>query len=217
MRATSFVDAKTKTGLDSPVMTVVAKFDEGKKEERVTFGKNGSDVYAVRIDDPGAAKIEAEKFDDAPRHWTSSRNELHRDERPVTCGFSPVARCLRCAVFRASASSRPRRPSPGCRGPDPARWRHPVRDHGRRAAEHPALERATFGIAVRSLDLDEPLYQMNARKLLLPSSAMKIVTLAGAADQPGWDYTFTTRLMAGGPIRGGTLAGDLVVIGRGRP
>jgi D-alanyl-D-alanine carboxypeptidase/D-alanyl-D-alanine-endopeptidase (penicillin-binding protein 4) len=81
----------------------------------------------------------------------------------------------------------------------------------------PALERATFGIAVRSLDRDEPLYQMNARKLLLPSSAMKIVTLAGAADQLGWDYTFTTRLVASGPIRGGTLAGDLVVIGAGDP
>jgi hypothetical protein len=67
MRATSFVDAKTKTGLDSPAMTVVAKFDEGKKEERVTFGKNGSDVYAARTDDPGAAKIEAEKFDEAAK------------------------------------------------------------------------------------------------------------------------------------------------------
>jgi D-alanyl-D-alanine carboxypeptidase/D-alanyl-D-alanine-endopeptidase (penicillin-binding protein 4) len=81
----------------------------------------------------------------------------------------------------------------------------------------PALERATFGIAVRSLDRDEPLYQMNARKLLLPSSAMKIVTLAGAADQLGWDFTFSTRLVATGPIRDGSLAGDLVVIGSGDP
>jgi hypothetical protein len=31
MRATSFVDAKTKTGLDAPAMTVIAKFDDGKK------------------------------------------------------------------------------------------------------------------------------------------------------------------------------------------
>jgi uncharacterized protein DUF4340 len=65
IRATAFVDAKTKTGLDAPAMTVVAKFDDGKKEERVTFGRNGSDVYAARTDDPGAAKIEAEKFDEA--------------------------------------------------------------------------------------------------------------------------------------------------------
>ncbi|OLC81079.1 MAG: hypothetical protein AUH72_10200, partial [Acidobacteria bacterium 13_1_40CM_4_65_8] len=41
MRATSFVAADAKTGLDKPAMTVVAKFDDGKKEDRVTFGKNG--------------------------------------------------------------------------------------------------------------------------------------------------------------------------------
>jgi uncharacterized protein DUF4340 len=65
MRATSFVTSTAKTGLDSPAMTVVAKFDDGKKEERVTFGRTGSDVFAARPDDPGAAKIEAEKFDEA--------------------------------------------------------------------------------------------------------------------------------------------------------
>lgn len=65
IRATSFVDPKTKTGLDAPVLTVFAKFDEGKKEERVKFGKVGSDAFASRPDDPPAAKVEAEKVDDA--------------------------------------------------------------------------------------------------------------------------------------------------------
>lgn len=65
IRATSFVESKSRTGLDSPAMTVFAKFDEGKKEERVTFGKNGTDVYASRPDDPGAGKIEGEKFEEA--------------------------------------------------------------------------------------------------------------------------------------------------------
>lgn len=65
IRATSFVASKAKTGLDSPAMTVVAQFDEGKKEERVTFGKSGIDVFASRPDDPGASKIEADKFDEA--------------------------------------------------------------------------------------------------------------------------------------------------------
>jgi hypothetical protein len=64
MRATSFVPTTAKTGLDSPAMTVVAKFDDGKKEERVTFGRSGSDVFAARSDDPGAARIEAAKFDE---------------------------------------------------------------------------------------------------------------------------------------------------------
>ena len=65
MRATSFLSSRANTGLDSPTMTVVAKFDDGKKEERVTFGKVGSDVFASRPDDPGVFKIEAEKFDEA--------------------------------------------------------------------------------------------------------------------------------------------------------
>ena len=40
-------------------------FEEGKKQERVTFGKVGSDVFAARTDDPGAGKVEPEKFDEA--------------------------------------------------------------------------------------------------------------------------------------------------------
>jgi hypothetical protein len=65
IRATSFTDSLAKTGLDTPAMAVFVKFDEGKKEERVSFGKSGSDVYALIQGQPGAGKIEAEKFDEA--------------------------------------------------------------------------------------------------------------------------------------------------------
>ena len=65
IRATSFVDATAKTGLDKPAMTVVVKFDEGKKEERVTFGQVGNDVFVARPGEPGAAKIDAADFNDA--------------------------------------------------------------------------------------------------------------------------------------------------------
>ncbi len=67
-RAASFVaaGAKTKTGLESPFMTVVARFDEGgRKEERVSFGRVGTDVYAAVSGQPGAAKVDATEFDDA--------------------------------------------------------------------------------------------------------------------------------------------------------
>ena len=60
IRATSFVDSTAKTGLDSPALTVDAKFDDGKKEERVTFGKAGDAVYASRPGEPGAAKVSAD-------------------------------------------------------------------------------------------------------------------------------------------------------------
>ena len=62
MRAASFVASDAKTGLDKPAMTVHVKFDDGKKEERVAFGKNGDDVYAARPGDPGAAKAETSDF-----------------------------------------------------------------------------------------------------------------------------------------------------------
>jgi len=45
-------------------MSVVAKFDDGKKEDRATFGKNGADVYASRPGEPGAAKVDASDFTD---------------------------------------------------------------------------------------------------------------------------------------------------------
>ena len=64
LRAMSFADAKTKTGLDSPSLTVYAKFDEGKKEERVMFAKSGSDVYAGRTGEPGAAKVNPTEYDE---------------------------------------------------------------------------------------------------------------------------------------------------------
>src|SRR5512138_3229611 len=64
VRAASFADSTAKTGLDMPVMTVYAKFDDGKKEERVTFGKSGNDVYASRPGEPGAAKVSTTEFDE---------------------------------------------------------------------------------------------------------------------------------------------------------
>lgn len=62
MRAASFTDSTAKTGLDKPALTVFVKFEDGKKEERVSFGQNGSDVYAQRPGEPGAAKVDTTDF-----------------------------------------------------------------------------------------------------------------------------------------------------------
>ena len=62
--ATFFVESTAKTGLDAPALTVDAKFGDGKKEERVTFGKSGSDVYASRPGEPGAAKVNPTEYDE---------------------------------------------------------------------------------------------------------------------------------------------------------
>ena len=64
LRAQSFEGANA--ALKTPALTVTATFDEGKRKESVTFGRSGTDVYASRSDEPGAAKLEAgTTFDDA--------------------------------------------------------------------------------------------------------------------------------------------------------
>lgn len=65
LRAQSWVDAKVKTGLEAPVMVVTVKYDEGKREEKVVFGKVGSDLYASMPGQPGAAKVDPTEFDEA--------------------------------------------------------------------------------------------------------------------------------------------------------
>jgi hypothetical protein len=66
-RASSFVSAADTAGatkaLATPELTATIKFDEGKKEERVTFAKSGTDAFASRAGDPGAAKLEASTVD----------------------------------------------------------------------------------------------------------------------------------------------------------
>jgi len=43
---------------------VVVKYDEGKKEDRASFGQAGNDVFVSRPGKPGAAKIDKADFDD---------------------------------------------------------------------------------------------------------------------------------------------------------
>lgn len=58
-RADSFQPDAAKTGLEKPELTVTLKFDDGKKEERVSFARSGSDGFAARAGEPGAAKLPA--------------------------------------------------------------------------------------------------------------------------------------------------------------
>ncbi|MGH9139740.1 MAG: D-alanyl-D-alanine carboxypeptidase/D-alanyl-D-alanine endopeptidase, partial [Vicinamibacterales bacterium] len=80
-----------------------------------------------------------------------------------------------------------------------------------------ALSHGYWGVLARSLKTGETLYTVNADKLMMPASNMKIVTLAAAAETLGWDYTYETKVFAAGSIADGVLAGDLVVVGSGDP
>ncbi len=65
IRAVDFTDGKARTGLDAPAATIVVKFDDGKKEERVLLAKPGTTAYATRADDPSVVTIDSTKFDEA--------------------------------------------------------------------------------------------------------------------------------------------------------
>ena len=80
-----------------------------------------------------------------------------------------------------------------------------------------SFARTTWAVLVQSLDRGDVLYARNPGMLVMPASNMKIVTLATAAETLGWDHRFETRVLAAGPIAGGVLAGDLVVVGGGDP
>jgi len=57
LKAESFVDAKTKTGLDKPALVISASFDEGKFE-RVRFGRVDEEAYGSREGEAVIAKVD---------------------------------------------------------------------------------------------------------------------------------------------------------------
>lgn len=65
LRADAWVEAGSKTGLDKPIATVTVRSDEGKREEKVSFGRNGAELYASVGGQPGAARVDAAAFDEA--------------------------------------------------------------------------------------------------------------------------------------------------------
>jgi D-alanyl-D-alanine carboxypeptidase/D-alanyl-D-alanine-endopeptidase (penicillin-binding protein 4) len=84
-------------------------------------------------------------------------------------------------------------------------------------ADAPEFHNAFWGILVVDPERGDTLYSRNAGKLFLPASNMKVVTSSVALEQLGPDFTYRTSLVARGPIRDGTLAGNLAVVGRGDP
>lgn len=59
----TYVEAATPTG--NVVAEVFVTFEDGKKQERVTFSSLGPDVFATRPGEPGAGKFLASRLDDA--------------------------------------------------------------------------------------------------------------------------------------------------------
>ncbi len=81
----------------------------------------------------------------------------------------------------------------------------------------PQFRNAHWGILVVDPAQGDTLYSLNAGKLFMPASNMKIVTGSVALAQLGPDYRFNTAFVTAGPVCGGVLHGDLLVMGRGDP
>jgi hypothetical protein len=64
LRAASFADSSGGTGLDKAPLAVYAKFEDGKKEQRVALAKAGADAYASVPGQPGPARFPAADFDE---------------------------------------------------------------------------------------------------------------------------------------------------------
>jgi D-alanyl-D-alanine carboxypeptidase/D-alanyl-D-alanine-endopeptidase (penicillin-binding protein 4) len=85
------------------------------------------------------------------------------------------------------------------------------------ATTAPGVQRATWGIAVDSLDWDERVFELNPATRLVPASTVKLISVASAAEAVGWDFTFETTVRATDGLVGGRLRGDLIVVGSGDP
>lgn len=112
------------------------------------------------------------------------------------------------ACARAPAAVTPSRPA------DPLQQ---LRDDITAATAAPGVGRAAWGILVQSLDRGDRLAALNPGTLLVPASAVKLVSLASAADGVGWDFRYETTVRAAGPIVDGVLRGDLLIAGSGDP
>ncbi len=81
----------------------------------------------------------------------------------------------------------------------------------------PAVDHSFWGVSVRSLQTGAVIYSHNPARLQTPASSQKVITSAVAAERLGWDYRYWTKIYATGPMSGGDLDGDLVVVSNGDP
>ena len=81
-----------------------------------------------------------------------------------------------------------------------------------------SVAHAQLAVSVTSLTVGDTLFSLNERRMMVPASNQKLLTVAAAARKLGWDYRYTTRVLATGPVKAdGTLDGDLVIVGSGDP
>ena len=83
-----------------------------------------------------------------------------------------------------------------------------------RASGLPADSTAIY---VQDVSASQPLVAVNAERGLLTASVIKVVTTYAGLELLGPAYAWSTEVHAHGPVRDGTLEGDLIVRGLGDP
>ena len=83
--------------------------------------------------------------------------------------------------------------------------------------DRPEFTHAFFGIAFYSLNDGRMVWVHNGDKLFAAASTTKLVTEGTALQLLGPDYRFHTRVYRTGPLNGGTVDGDLVLVASGDP
>jgi D-alanyl-D-alanine carboxypeptidase/D-alanyl-D-alanine-endopeptidase (penicillin-binding protein 4) len=125
-----------------------------------------------------------------------------------------IVACGHRANTAAAASS----PTPLAAAPGAPEWTAPeiaaLRARLRAALSAPPL--ASAGIAVVDANA-RTLFVRRERTPLTPASTFKVLVGAAALATLGPDYRFTTTFESGDDPAGGTLAGDLYVVGTGDP
>lgn len=79
----------------------------------------------------------------------------------------------------------------------------------------PEFARTRWGMQFRLTGATEPIYSRNPADGFKPASAVKIFVSGTAFTSLGHDRRFTTRIHRTGPVSGGVLRGDLVLVAGG--
>jgi D-alanyl-D-alanine carboxypeptidase/D-alanyl-D-alanine-endopeptidase (penicillin-binding protein 4) len=87
----------------------------------------------------------------------------------------------------------------------------------RHALEQAGIPASSVGVYVQDVTANKPLIAHHADLPMSPASTMKLVTTYAGLELLGPAYAWKTEVLAGGPVAGEVLGGDLIIKGYGDP
>ena len=111
--------------------------------------------------------------------------------------LAPSSRALTSSIVRASTGT----------------WKGRVQQRLDSLCRLPLFETTQLGLYVFDLTDKTPVYAVNAAQRMRPASVQKLITAVSALHYLGGNYRFGTDLRISGSIAGGTLQGDVYVVG----